>query len=182
MILSASGWRKVFAESGNENDFSEEIGKDNRILCVHIAENFASFLKEQTKKRTPSVTVAKDTRPTGKQISQIFIKALFNSGIKVHYIGTASAPEIMAYSRCTDGFVYISASHNPVGHNGIKFGLNDGGVMDGEKSKLLIKQFNERLSAVNAVSHAEEVLSIPDSKIQKIIKKAQDIKNDSLKY
>ena len=48
-----------------------------------------------------------------------------------------AAPEIMAYARGVAGaeredaagFVYVSASHNPRGHNGLKFGLGDGGVL-----------------------------------------------------
>ena len=47
----------------------------------------------------------------------------------------------MAYARECDGFVYISASHNPVGHNGIKFGFNDGGVIPGSEAAKLTALF-----------------------------------------
>jgi phosphoglucomutase len=39
------------------------------------------------------------------------------------------------------GFIYISASHNPLGHNGFKFGLTDGGVLPGSSAALLIRAF-----------------------------------------
>ena len=42
--------------------------------------------------------------------------------------------EIMAYAKKLDGFIYISASHNPVGHNGIKFGTNNGGVLEAKEN------------------------------------------------
>ena len=38
----------------------------------------------------------------------------------------------MAASHRYDGFFYISASHNPIGHNGYKFGVN-GGVLSKEE-------------------------------------------------
>jgi hypothetical protein len=37
MILSASGWRKVFVSSGDEEDASESIGEVNAALAVYIA-------------------------------------------------------------------------------------------------------------------------------------------------
>lgn len=180
MILSASGWRKVFAESGNEEDSTSEIGSENEALCVLIAENFAQFIKKETKRKSPVVAVAKDTRPTGEKIAFIMVKALLECGIKVQYAGTAAAPEIMAYARKTDGFVYISASHNPIGHNGIKFGLNDGGVIDGEKSRELIRSFEERLDTMNALSHAKEVLASSDRKASRVTGDRKKIKEETL--
>ena len=59
----------------------------------------------------------------------------------IQYSGVTSAPEIMAYARMLDGFIYISASHNPIGHNGIKFGTNDGGVLNGTENAALVKDF-----------------------------------------
>ena len=43
--------------------------------------------------------------------------------------------------------MYISASHNPIGHNGIKFGLDSGGVLDGEQSAQLIALFKHTCAA-----------------------------------
>jgi phosphoglucomutase len=39
------------------------------------------------------------------------------------------------------GFIYVSASHNPIGHNGLKFGLTDGGVLQGVEMAALIRAF-----------------------------------------
>ena len=40
-----------------------------------------------------------------------------------------------------DSFIYISASHNPAGHNGVKFGLGDGAVLGGSDAADIIAQF-----------------------------------------
>ena len=138
MILSASGWRKVFTASGDEEDSSPSIGKANTLISILIGETFAEFLLEKGLDSTPVVIVGRDTRPTGDEIAKSLMKSLLYSGIKVRYAGIVAAPEIMAYAKSAHAFIYISASHNPIGHNGIKFGMSDGGVLPAEESRHLI--------------------------------------------
>ena len=44
MITSASGWRKVFAESGEKDDDNGEIGDLNRTIAALAAETFADYM------------------------------------------------------------------------------------------------------------------------------------------
>jgi len=144
MILSHSGWRGVFAVSGDEEDGTSEIGAGHGIVAAGAALAFAEFLKNRYRCPDPLVLIGSDTRPTGKAIANVMIPALIASGCKVRYAGFLAAPEIMAWARSGEGldcpvagFVYISASHNPIGHNGLKFGLADGGVLQaGDGAKL----------------------------------------------
>lgn len=169
MILSASGWRKVFAESGNEQDTSSSIGQENKAISVFAAEVFANYIKNTSAKETPIVILGMDSRPTGKEIADAAVKSLVQNGISVKCAGIIAAPEIMAYSRNADGFMYISASHNPIGHNGIKFGLNTGGVLNAEENAKLTAQFKERCESENAVEEAISILkSVPNKKIEEI--------------
>ena len=69
MILSASGWRKVFAIPGNEKDITTQIGKDNEYISALSASVFADYIKNKTKKENPIVVLGMDTRPTGKEIA-----------------------------------------------------------------------------------------------------------------
>ena len=181
MILSASGWRKVFAESGNEEDTSTSIGITNRRLCALIGETFCQFMISATGKKSPTVAVGIDTRPTGKEIADCILHSLLKYNLKVKYIGIASAPEIMAYARRLDGFLYISASHNPVGHNGIKFGLNNGGVIEGKTAKVLADSFVLKCNAKDAEEHADELLNFDSSKLDALYKKSGSVKKESLK-
>lgn len=142
MITSASGWRKVFAVSEDENDTTSEIGDNNRTLALLAADTFADYIL--SKKSTPTVVLGIDTRPTGPAIADAMLRVLMARKIAVSYAGIICAPEIMAYSRTADAFVYISASHNPVGHNGIKFGLNDGGVLNAHENAKLVDGFLDR--------------------------------------
>ena len=162
MILSASGWRKVFAESGIESDTTAKIGSDNKALSFLAAKSFLEWLQVRAAKlnggkpkkaapKTPKIVVATDTRPTGKEIAECVLRALALGKAKIVYLGVAAAPEIMAFARGYDAFIYISASHNPIGHNGIKFGLNDGGVLNAAQNLEVRKIFERKLQEAETV-------------------------------
>jgi len=142
MILSHSGWRGVFAASGDGEDGTVEVGSGHLLVATGAAAVFADYLKERINGDAgrPLVLVGTDTRPTGKRIAGAIIPTLLACGCAVRYAGVVAAPEIMAWARSAggvSGFVYVSASHNPIGHNGLKFGLADGGVLSaGEAGKL----------------------------------------------
>ena len=149
MILSASGWRKIFTENKDGESTSKEIGNDNKVLSYLIGQTFADYIKTSSAKSSPQVVIATDTRPTGQEIARVILNSLTCSSVQCIYLGYAAAPEIMAYAKEFDGFIYISASHNPVGHNGIKFGLSDGGVLEGCEAKKLIDDFKKRCKEIS---------------------------------
>ena len=181
MILSASGWRKVFAASGNGESKTKEIGRTNECLCALMAKTFAQYITVQTEKKAPQVVIARDTRPTGQKIADIVIRTLLGCGIKVQYLDIASAPEVMAYARSLDGFLYISASHNPVGHNGIKFGLNDGGVIPGPEAKKLADSFCEKCNAPNVKDQANMLInSAAEKDVAQVYKNSPKFKKAAL--
>lgn len=155
-ILSASGWRKVFAKDGGEESPSTEISREDAVLAALAAETFAGFIKDRTGKASPSVILGTDTRPTGTAIAAAAAEAFRRAGITLVYPGVAAAPEIMAYGRTKDGFAYISASHNPIGHNGIKFGLSDGGVLGAEDAAFLIAEFKKAACDQQRINTAAE--------------------------
>ncbi|WP_252714472.1 phosphoglucomutase [Treponema pectinovorum] len=157
MITSASGWRKVFCESGNEEDNSAEIGNENRIIAALVADSFADYI--HSKKKSPIICLGFDTRPTGPALANPMLKVFLAKKVQVVFAGVIAAPEIMAYARTLDAFVYISASHNPIGHNGIKFGLNDGGVLSAEENAKIVKEFEKKCAQSNIHSYAENLIS-----------------------
>lgn len=149
MILSASGWRKIFTENKDGESTTKEIGNDNKILSYLIGTTFSEYIKSASRKNNPEVVIATDTRPTGAEIARVILNACTCSDIKCIYLGYAAAPEIMAYAKNFDGFIYISASHNPIGHNGIKFGLSDGGVLEGSEAKKVIESFKKKCAEIS---------------------------------
>ena len=167
MILSASGWRGVFAvppgcaESGDEESATPEISLEHKIIVSLAARAFSAYINAVAPGKN-AVIVGRDTRPTGEAIAEVVLQTLLAEGREVRYTGVSAIPEIMAYVRnChtkTAGFIYISASHNPIGHNGIKFGLTDGGVLQAEEAEKLVSAFHTLASAPDKVMLTREFL------------------------
>ena len=167
MILSASGWRKVFAVSGDEQDKAPQISESDKALCIAAASTFYDYILEKTDGQTPVLALGIDARPTGPAIADAMLHALVAKGAVVQYSGVTSAPEIMAYAKKLDGFIYISASHNPIGHNGIKFGINDGGVLEAKENARITQAFTALLEN--------------DAELAKLVEQAQNCSSMALK-
>lgn len=181
MILSASGWRKIFAISGDEQDKTAMIGENNIAISIYSAAVFADYLKKITGKEKPEVIVGMDARPTGPAISEAAVKTFLAKGISVKFTGITAAPEIMAYSKKADGFMYISASHNPVGHNGIKFGLNSGGVLNGTENAKLAAEFNALCAQDEAQKKAFAIIqNVKEIDVDSVYKEQKNVKDETL--
>lgn len=140
MIISSSGWRKVFAPSGNEEDSAPTVRPGDRILTALAA----YALYQHVGKKNPTILIGLDARPTGAHLGSIVVYTLLSLGANVRYLFITAAPQIMAdtnlYPDEADAFLYISASHNPIGHNGFKFG-KAGGVFDPDEAQQLADRY-----------------------------------------
>ncbi|MDR0321362.1 MAG: phosphatidylglycerol lysyltransferase [Treponema sp.] len=192
MILSASGWRGIF--SSDEESPLEQISEAHRIICGTAGLIFAEYLRSRERSAdngldvcTPIILIGTDTRPTGKAITDAIIPVLLAENCDVRYAGITAAPEIMAWARSlgsdkTAGFIYISASHNPIGHNGIKFGLTDGGVLAAETAEKLIANFRGFLDSNDSITKIESLISAADSALlQKVHNAIPAAKTQALK-
>ncbi len=170
LILSASGWRKVFAPGGDENSLEERPAPEDLALAALAAMAFGEWRIAARGAAGPGpVIVGVDTRPTGPALSDAMIRVLISLGIPVRHLFIAPAPEVMAYARSSagdadaanraDSFCYVSASHNPPGHNGVKFGLADGGVLPREASDELAAAMKRALSDDDAIRRAMDLAS-----------------------
>lgn len=146
LILSASGWRKVFADDGEEESTRGDLLPADRILVAAMGRVFSDFLKDRSGKERPTLLLGMDSRFTGPLMGDILTRVFLSRGVKVRPLFIVAAPEIMAATgkdKGIDGFCYISASHNPLGHNGVKFGLDRGGVIGGADARDLILDYKE---------------------------------------
>ncbi|MCL2067162.1 MAG: phosphatidylglycerol lysyltransferase [Treponema sp.] len=187
MILSASGWRSVFAATGREDDNADQISPAHRIISGAAALVFAEYLRNLSD-RSALVLIGSDTRPTGNAIARAMIPVLLACGCRVHYAGFIAAPEIMAWARSPEtaaatggigaaGFIYISASHNPIGYNGIKFGLTDGGVLPAQETEKLICAFRSFMEREDCAGKIESLISAADpALLEKVYSGAADAK------
>jgi phosphoglucomutase len=190
MILSASGWRGIFADDdGGEESIAAKISPAHRIICAAAAFVFVEYLRVTHKSsESPSqsikVLLGRDTRPTGKAIADVIISVLLASGCDVYYAGFIAAPEIMAWARSSDadGFIYISASHNPIGYNGLKFGLTDGGVLSSDESLELISIFRSFFKNKDFIDRIEKIISTASAEqINTVYSGIEACKAESLK-
>lgn len=178
MILSASGWRCVFANSGDEEDATPLIDDTHITISQAIGAVYSNYMLASGAKK---IVVGIDARPTGPLIAREIIKVLLTKGFDVEFPGIIAAPEIMAYSHKVDGFVYISASHNPIGHNGIKFGKNDGGVIPGSEAAILADDFRTFCKAEDAPQKAAQLAeSCPKEAYEAVLRNAAAVKEKTL--
>jgi len=184
LILSASGWRKVFASpepgdarapwsaplaaplapgAADEDSLSPRVSSADLFLAGAMASVFTDFLRERSGRPDPAVLIGIDSRPTGPALADAMCRVFLGLGARPRYLFIVAAPEIMAYSRHAslvagdhddraEGFCYISASHNPPGHNGVKFGVG-GGVLPGKDSARLIEAFRALIASPDLVKH-----------------------------
>jgi phosphoglucomutase len=165
LILSASGWRGIFASDGGEESAVSDISPVHSIILAAAAAVFAEHLKEDPSRgAAPTVIVGMDTRPTGPAMADAVIRGLLGSGAAVRFATVTAAPEIMAFARTVkpSAFVYISASHNPIGHNGLKFGLDDGGVLPGPESLALIEGFRRLMDREDRIPRMATLINKVD--------------------
>ncbi len=173
LILSSAGWRKVFAADGDEESPDPGLSAADLVLAGAAAMAFAAKVRERSvsdpartagRPARPAVLVGIDSRPTGPAIADAIIRVLLGLGFEVRYLFIVAAPEIMAYARPLSGdgaagFCYVSASHNPRGHNGLKFGIGGGGVLGGAESAALIASYRALLAredlAARVLGHME---------------------------
>jgi phosphoglucomutase len=167
LILSASGWRKVFAE--DEESSSGAVSAENLVLAGAAALAFAELLVKRASMPSPALLVGIDSRPTGPAIADAMIRVFLGLGLEPRYLFIVAAPEIMAYAqaeaaaaisteRSAAGFCYVSASHNPRGHNGLKFGIGGGGVLGAADSAALIASYKALLSEPDIARRVFELM------------------------
>lgn len=175
-ILSPSGYRCIFASNNDQESFTSNISFDNAILTSLCCYNLVK--KDPSIKR---ILIGRDSRPTGLIIANICIKTLLNLGLSVDYTDICCAPEFFCFSNEYDSFIYISASHNPIGHNGFKFGSN-GGVYEPEFSKELISSFKELSKDKDLLKHLEQISRFCDKeKLLQVYARKDEIKKRSYK-
>ncbi len=144
VIFSSSGVRKIFAFDRDENSNSKFISNLDFILTYSVASSYVKFLKENKLLQSNNITIGADSRPTSLLLLLIIYFTFEKHDVNSIFNFILSGPEIMAFaktSQALDGFFYITASHNPQGYNGFKFGLKNG-VLNSDEITKVKKIFN----------------------------------------
>jgi phosphoglucosamine mutase len=93
-------------------------------------------------KRRPKMVVGMDTRISGDMLEGALSAGLNSAGVDVLYLGVLPTPAVARMIKMleADGGVMITASHNPVEYNGIKF-FNDQGLKLTDQMENAIEEY-----------------------------------------
>lgn len=89
---------------------------------------FGGYVLTKSSKEKPKVLIGRDTRISGEMLEGALAAGLLSVGAEVMRLGIISTPGVAYLTRVmsAEAGVMISASHNPVEDNGIKFFGSDG--------------------------------------------------------
>ena len=106
------------ANQGLTPEMAFKLGRDGGYVLT----------KEKDDDKQARVLVSRDTRMSGQMLEYALIPGLLSVGIEVLEVGVITTPGLSYLVRAqgADAGVQISASHNPVEDNGIKFFGSDG--------------------------------------------------------
>ena len=172
-MISVSGIRGLINDS-----FSEE-------LIRRWTNAFGRFCLEKNAEKIASVVIGRDTRQSGEWTEKIITEELIMLGIRPILTGIVPTPtvELAVTHHQANGGIIITASHNPIEWNGLKFLGADGVFLDAaevEKLKQLVKDAPPRtlpqqkmdvaaIKDANAITrHIEKVLSTLPIDLEKI--------------
>ena len=109
----------------------------------------------------PRVIIGRDTRISGEMLESALIAGLLSIGAEVMRLGVISTPGVAFLTKAlsANAGVMISASHNPVPDNGIKFFGPDGfKLLDEQEQEIR----NRVKAAVNDATDFAEAAPEPD--------------------
>lgn len=156
--VSVSGIRGIWGES-----LSLET-------AVDFAQAFAGYIGEQGGKR---VLMGRDGRPTGDALARLVAGVLNSCGIDVVDAGLVPTPTVLFGVRHLnlDGGIIITASHNPIEWNALKF-VKKGGIFTGEKDLASILSYlgkPGKLAHFARTGSYEKTNSVTDAHIEAVL-------------
>lgn len=115
---------KLFGTDGVRGIANKDLSPD---LAYKLGRIGGYFLTKG--KKRPKMVVGMDTRISGDMLEGALSSGLNSAGVDVLYLGTLPTPAVACMIKIldADGGVMITASHNPVEYNGIKF-FNEKGL------------------------------------------------------
>lgn len=92
-------------------------------LALTLGDSAARVLTKSVEGRRPRAVIARDTRISGAMLAQAMAAGLASAGVDVEHVDVLPTPGLafLTASQDVDLGVVISASHNPMQDNGIKF-------------------------------------------------------------
>ena len=121
-------------------DLTAELALDLAVAAAHILGESGEF-----KGHRPKAIVGQDSRASGEFLEAAVVAGLASAGVDVYKVGVLPTPAIahLVAETGADLGVMISASHNPMPDNGIKFFSRGGGKLDDSLEAAIEARMNE---------------------------------------
>jgi len=120
------------------------FGKDLTLRDIlKFSKNFSVLINSK------KCVIARDTRPTGRMITEAVKAVLMQSGIDVYDLGVAPTPVVFRESRKYGAGIIVTSSHNPIEWNGLKMIIDGKGVNE-EHLQTIINEQNPSKSKIGA--------------------------------
>lgn len=154
--------------------------KLGRAGAYVLTKNFQGQVK-------PSIVIGKDTRISGDMLEAALMAGICSVGVDVLRVGVVPTPAVAYLTRALEATagVVISASHNPVEDNGIKFFSASGYKLPDEVEAQIEYLLDTSLEDLPAPTGAEvgRVREVPDAgdRYVEFAKSTVDVRLDGLK-
>lgn len=121
-------------------DLTAELAVDLSVAAAHILGEVGAFADQR-----PTAVVARDPRASGEFLEAAVVAGLASAGVDVHRLGVVPTPgaAFLTSYLAADMGVMISASHNAMPDNGIKFLARGGLKLDDEIEALIEQRLEE---------------------------------------
>jgi phosphomannomutase len=115
-------------------------------VMARFAAAFGAYLKERTGEARPRVVLGRDSRTSGPMFARAVTAALQSVGCDVVDVGLAPTPTTLFAIRHhgAAGAIVVTASHNPVEWNALKFASGAGMFLDADEAPAMRAFVNER--------------------------------------
>lgn len=115
-------------------------------VVARFAAAFGAYLREKAGNGRPKVVLGRDSRTSGPMFASVAAAALQSVGCDVVDIGLAPTPTTLFAIRHHDaqGAIVVTASHNPVEWNALKFASSAGMFLDADEGPLMRAYLSDR--------------------------------------
>ncbi|HEY6949179.1 MAG TPA: hypothetical protein VI146_01105 [Nitrososphaeraceae archaeon] len=120
MKISISGIRGIYGQDLNLH------------TIINFSRMFACFIINNSASADKKCLITRDTRPSSDIIHRVVSAAIMEQGIDVIDLGIAPTPFAFRESIKYSSAIIVTASHNPLEWNGLKFVFNGRGIFEDE--------------------------------------------------
>ncbi len=133
LIKSISGIRGTIGGPAKKNLSPQDISNFSYAYGIFIQQNYSH--------KKPKIIIGRDARISGEMVKDLVIGTLLSQGLNVIDLGLASTPtvEMSVIDKKAQGGIIITASHNPVGWNALKFLNSQGEFLSAEEGNIILK-------------------------------------------